>query len=113
MDPATPPPPRAFTQGLGVVFQVAGCTLFLAAMFVCCGSSLLSKEWAEHTDLTKIGWPNYSAQRALTISVAAGVFFGVALAAAGLGMQAEHRRSAVMAALLSLLGGGFWIVQAI
>jgi hypothetical protein len=107
------PPPRAFTQGLGVVFQVSGCVLFLAAMFVCCGSSLLSKEWAEHTDLTKIGWTNYSAQRALTICVAAGVFFGVALAAVGLGMQAEHRRAAMMGVILTLAGVTFWLVHTI
>ena len=96
-----------------MVFQVSGCVLFLAAMFVCCGSSLLSKEWAEHTDLTKIGWTNYSAQRALTICVAAGVFFGVALATVGLGMQAEHRRAAAMGVILTLLGAAFWLVHTI
>src|SRR5436853_207767 len=92
-----PPPPRAFSQGLGVVMQVAGVLMFLAMMSVCCTSSLLNKDWATKTDLTRIGWhfagdepdrPSYSAQRALTICVFVGVFFGMATAGTGLGLQA-------------------------
>src|SRR6187455_1221047 len=93
------PPPRAFSQGLGTVFQFVGVLMFLGMSFVCCGSSLLSKETATHTNLTRIGWhyagdapdqPSYSAQRALTVCVFAGVFFGMALAGVGLGLQAEY-----------------------
>ena len=107
------PPPRAFTQGLGLVFQVVGMLLFVASMFICCGSSLLSKDWATHSELTKIGWHNYSAQRALTICVAAGVFFGVALAACGLGMQAESRRAPRLAVVITGAGLIFWVVHTI
>src|SRR3954471_7314585 len=108
--PPPPPPPRAFTQGVGLVFQVAGVLTFFAMSFVCCGSSLLSKDWATQSDLTHVGWhragdssgpPAYSAQQALTISVFAGVFFGLATASLGLGMQAEHRRSAAAAAIVT------------
>jgi hypothetical protein len=119
---STPPPPRAFTQGLGQVFQVVGVLLFLAMMFVCCGSSLLSKETATHTTLTRIGWhqagdpanrPSYSAQRAISVSLFSGVFFGIALAGVGLGMQAEYVAAAAAAVLLTILGSSFWIVHAL
>ena len=116
----SPPPPRAFTQGVGLVFQVVGGTLFLTMFFVCCGSSLLSKDTATRTNLTTIGWhrsadvpgrPSYSAQRALTICVFSGVFFGLALAATGLGMQAEHARAAMLGAIVAAVGTAFWCVH--
>src|SRR5436309_10396364 len=107
------PPPRAFTQGLGLVFQVVGVLLFLASMFICCGSSLLSKDWATHSDLTRIGWHNYSAQRALTICIAAGVFFGVAIASCGLGMQADSRRAPLLAIIVTGIALVFWVVHTI
>src|SRR5438477_12049458 len=78
-------PPRAFTQGVGTVFQFAGVILFIVSMFVCCASSLLSRETAMHTGLTTIGWHSYSAQKAITISLLASIFFGLVLAGFGLG----------------------------
>ena len=114
------PPPRAFTQGAGLVFQFAGVTLFLVAMFICCGSSLLSKDVATKSDLTHIGWhlqgdraesPSYSAQKALTISLFVAVFLGLAFAATGLGMQAERREAPPLAVVLSLIGAVFWSIQ--
>ena len=120
---APPPPPRAFTQGVGLVFQFVGVILFLVMFFVCCGSSLLSKDFATRSRLTQVGWghatgqaetpPVYSAQFALTISVFAGVFFGMALAGAGLGMQAGSRVAAPGAVVICALGTIFWLVQAI
>lgn len=121
-------PPRAFTQGLGTVFQFAGVSLFLTMMFICCGSSLLSKETAMKNDLTHIGWgrsggpandpmvgtasqPIYSAQRAITLCVILGVFFGMAMAGIGLGLQAQRRHSPTLAALLSVFALCFWIVH--
>src|SRR5215213_1252027 len=94
-----PPPPRAFTQGVGTVFQFVGVILFLASMLVCCGSSLFSKNVAERPDLMTVGWsiplpggPHfYTAQRAITVSVLLAVFLGIALAGIGLGMQAQGR----------------------
>jgi hypothetical protein len=121
------PPPRAFTQGVGLVFQFVGVLMFLVMFFICCGSSLLSKDWATRSELTQIGWgtaspsastgasrqPAYSAQQALTISVFAGVLFGMALAGAGLGMQSGSRVAAPGAVVVTLLGTAFWLVHTI
>src|SRR5215203_3202392 len=93
------PPPRAFTQGVGTLYQFVGVTLFVASMLVCCGSSLVSKNVAERHDLMAVGWevplPGgayfYSAQRAITVSLLLAVFFGIALAGIGLGLQAQGR----------------------
>src|SRR5438067_5330759 len=96
----TPPPPYAFTQGVGTVFQFVGVGLFVISMFICCCTSLLSKDSATHSGLTTIGWhratdapdqPAYSAQRALTITLPASLCYGMALAALGLGLQAATR----------------------
>ena len=115
-----PTPPHAFTQGVGTVFQFVGVGLFVISMFVCCSSSLLSKDSATHTGLTTIGWhrstdapdqPTYSAQRAITISLPVAVCYGMALAALGLGLQGARRSAVVAAVLLNLSGAVFWIVQ--
>lgn len=116
------PPPRAFSQGVGTVFQFVGVLLFLAMMFTCCGSGLLSREWATRDELQRVGWrlgstdadrPAYSAQRAVSLSVTCGVFFGIALAGVGLGLQAERRTSAFAGVALTLAGAAFWTVQAV
>src|SRR5882757_5353922 len=96
--PSESPPPRAFTQGVGTVFQVAGVGLFLVMMSVCCGSGLLSKDTATRVDLEQIGWhmpapgwPLYSAQKAMSVSLTVAIVTGVAVAAIGLGLQAQRR----------------------
>ena len=53
-------PPRAFTQGVGTVFQFAGVLLFVAFLFVCCASSFLSKDVAERKDWEGIGWGQWT-----------------------------------------------------
>ena len=116
-------PPRAFTQGVGTVFQFVGVLLFLSMMFVCCTSGLFSKNVAQRPDLQAVGWrlptqsasetPAYSVPRATTLSVTCGVFFGVALAGIGLGLQAQNRVAPVFALVLTAAGTLFWIVQAI
>ena len=120
--PPASPPPRAFSQGVGLLFQIVGGTLFLCSMFVCCGSSLLSKDTATRTDLTHVGWhfagdapdqPSYSAQKAITISLFAAVFFGLALAGIGLGLQAEHRDASRFAPVIALVATVFWFVQTV
>jgi hypothetical protein len=115
---APPPPPRAFTQGVGTVFQFVGVILFLVMMFICCGSSLLSKDFATHTNLNDVGWhisnnTIYSAQRATTISVIIGVFLGIAVAGIGLGLQAQNRRSPIGATILTSFGTIFWIIHTV
>lgn len=109
--------PRAFTQGVGTVFQVVGVVLFLASFFVCCGSSLLSRDTATQTDLTTVGWnlagSKYSGQQAVTICLLLAVFCGMGLASLGLGLQAQHRRAPYLAA--ALCGGAaiFWTAHAV
>jgi hypothetical protein len=119
-EPVEPAPPSKypFTQGVGTVYQFVGVTLFLISMFVCCSSSLLSKDTATHSNLTTIGWqragdppnlPTYSAQRALTITLPAAICYGMALATLGLGMQTESRTAPLYATLVNLFALGFWV----
>jgi len=101
------------------VFQFAGVILFLAMSFACCGSGLLSREWATQDTFRTTGFrteprgePIYSVAQAITVCVFGGVFFGVALAAVGLGLQAEHRAAARGGVVLSAIGSLFWIAHA-
>jgi preprotein translocase subunit SecE len=98
---------------VGLLFQMVGGTLFIVTMLICCGSGLLNKAWATRAELQRIGWGDYSAARAMTICVAAGVFFGMATAAAGLGMQAENRRSPAIAVVVTFIATVFWGVHTI
>jgi lysylphosphatidylglycerol synthetase-like protein (DUF2156 family) len=98
------------------VYQAVGIALFLASFSVCCGSSLLSRDTATQTDLTTIGWnfsatTRYSAQQAVTISLLLSVFFGMALAGLGLGLQAQNRRAPLLAAILAGAGVIFWLTH--
>jgi hypothetical protein len=108
-DPAPQPPPRAFTQGVGTVFQFAGVILFLAFFFTCCLSGLLSKETATQNSLTSIGWGGYTAQRAVSIGMVVGILLGIALAGAGLGLQAMRRNAPFIGVVVSSVGTIFWL----
>jgi len=116
-----PPPPRAFTQGVGTLYQVCGVTFFVASILVCCGSSLFSKDVAERHDLTLIGWsvplPGglylYSAQRAIAVCVPVAVFFGMALAGIGLGLQAQGRLAPWGAVAVTASATLFWAIHAV
>ena len=55
-DAPSPAPPRAFTQGVGTVFQYVGVLLFLTSMSVCCISSFFTKERASRAELSRVGW---------------------------------------------------------
>lgn len=114
------PPPRAFTQGVGTVFQVGGAGMFLLMMAVCCGSGLLSKDTATRVDLEQIGWhvpwpgwPMYSAQRAMSVALTVAIGLGVAAASFGLGMQAQRRRAPVGAVIVSAIGVIFFLYHAV
>ena len=104
------------------MFQFAGVLLFLASMFVCCASSLISKDVAQRHDLAQVGWtlgtsPGgtwlYSAQRAISLSVTLAVFFGLALAGIGLGLQAQRRLAPYAAVAVCLFAVIFWLTQTI
>lgn len=111
--PPDQPPPRAFTQGVGTVFQFAGVLMFLAFFFACCFSALLSKETAMRSDLNSTGWGHYTGQRALSIAMVIGVGLGLALAAIGLGLQAQRRRSPLFAVVTTAFGILFWLFHAL
>jgi hypothetical protein len=115
-------PPRAFTQGVGTVFQFAGGILFIALSLTCCGSGLLGKETWKREDLMKVGWhfpgdefdqPSYSAQRATSVSLIGGIGLALAVAGLGLGLQATRRSAGVGAVIVSLAGMMFWMVHGI
>lgn len=117
--PTPSPPPRAFTQGVGTVFQFVGVILFLGTMLICFCSSLLGKQAIRH-DLTGVGWhlpgdpperPTYSAPAAMTLSVTLGCLLGIAMAGIGLGLQAQRRASPWAAVGTMLLGTLFWGMQ--
>ena len=117
--PPVSPPPRAFTQGVGTVFQLVGGLLFLGLMFTCCGSGLLSREWATQPHFATEGLrlepnqpPVYSVGRAITICMFCGVFFGIACAAIGLGLQAEHRSAPLGAVIVTALASMFFVAHA-
>src|SRR4051812_5830065 len=120
--PSSPSPPRAFTQGVGTVFQFAGVTLFLVLMFVCCASGLLSPRTAIRKDLSNVGWPYsveagttaaYSVPKAMTVSLAFGVFSGIALAGLGLGLQATHRKTPFAAIALTGFASAFYALHSV
>ncbi len=118
--PQSTPPPRAFTQGVGTVYQVVGVTLFLAMMALCCGSGLMSMDTAKREDLASVGWhlfgPDgslYSAQKGISVAVTVAIGLGMALAAVGLGLQGTRPRSPQGAVLVSGIGTAFWLFHAI
>jgi hypothetical protein len=106
-------PPRAFTQGVGTVFQFAGVGTFVLFMFVCCISALLSKQAATGTPLGTVGWGGYTAQRAVSIGMVVGVLMGMSWAGIGLGLQAQRRWSATAAVSTCVIAGAFWIVHSV
>jgi hypothetical protein len=108
-----PIPPRAFMQGVGTIFQFTGVIFFLTSMFVCCGSSLLSKDVAENSRLTTICWHSYSAQRAITVGLLASIFFGMALAGIGLGLQAQNHMAPLLAVIVTGIATVFWFAHAV
>jgi hypothetical protein len=111
------PPPRAFTQGVGTVYQLVGVLLFVSMMFVCCGSALFSMQSASRPDLAAIGWhlgpAMYSAAKATSVALAVAIGLGVAVASLGLGLQAMHRRAPIGATAVSGFGAIFWAVHAV
>jgi hypothetical protein len=120
LPPVEESPPRAFTQGVGTVFQFTGVMLFLAMMSVCCLSSLLSKDFAAREERMQIGWhfsgdpagaPTYSYPRAVTLSVALTIFFGMAMAGVGLGLQAQRPAAPWVGSLVMGFATLFWALQ--
>jgi hypothetical protein len=118
-EPSPTPPPRAFTQGVGTVYQAGGVLLFLVMMFVCCVSAFFPLESASRPDLAKIGWfatedgPWYSAQKATSVALPVAIGLGVAVASLGLGLQAMHRQAPIGALLVSGFGVVFWVVHVV
>lgn len=108
------PPPRAFTQGVGTVFQLTGVTMFLIFFFGCCFSALRSKEWGTAAWRGEVGLRGasgkiiYSERQLLMLLVSGAVVFGLALAGIGLGMQALKRRAAPAGVIVTGAGLLLW-----
>lgn len=114
-------PPRAFTQGVGTVFQFTGIMLFLLMLCTCFLSGLLSREVAGDPRRLTIGWhlpsdaphaPTYSYAKAITVSVTLSVFFGIALTGIGLGLQAQRRDAPKFGIIVTGFASAFWLMQA-
>jgi hypothetical protein len=87
--------------------------LFLTLFFTCCLSGLLSKETATQNSLNTLGWGSYSAQRAVSIAMVVGIFLGIGLAGAGLGLQAMRRNAPFIALVVSGVGSLFWLFHCV
>jgi hypothetical protein len=84
---------------VGTVFQGMGVAFFAIGMLVCCMGSLFGSDAIRH-DLSGNGWrlpgdpphkPTYNVPVAMAASVAMVCLLGIALAGAGLGLQAQKR----------------------
>ncbi len=115
-----PPPPGAFPQGVGTVFQIVGVTLFLINFFVCCTGNWLFNGNATLARLGSSGWgtsdgakPIYSAQRAISLAAPVAVVAALAIAVAGLGLQARKPHSAPAATAITGLATLFYAVHGV
>jgi hypothetical protein len=109
------PSPRAFAQASGVVLQLVGVVL---ALGTCCWWTFAGLGApAEPVDASAVPRTFAEQWRAADASRLWGMFAvcvslvgGLALAALGLGLQAEKRRSGTAATWVSTVGALFWFV---
>lgn len=87
-----------------MVFQWTGVTFFLISFFICCSSALISRDHATR---------ERPSQPAIAVALPCAVFFGMALAAVGLGLQAQSRRAAPVGVVLTGVATLFWLIEAI
>lgn len=136
--PATPPPPRAFAQGTGIVLQTIGMLFFLSSCCVCSLSSWWQpmQDRGQALEHYQSGRPiggslSDLAERPVEAGYAITVFFGtvggLGMAVFGLGLQAERRRAGIAAfittAALAIIllfsgallwyGGATWLARAL
>jgi len=106
---------------VGTVFQGMGVAFFAIGMLVCCMGSLFGSDAIRH-DLSGNGWrlpgdpphkPTYNVPVAMAASVAMVCLLGIALAGAGLGLQAQKRSAPWWAVAATFLGMAFWIMQSV
>ncbi len=128
---ATPPPPRAFAQGTGVLLQIVGVILFLTTCCVCSSSGLwedvMTAQQAERKVhekedivITFRKMLDEPGRAGASIMVVFSTVCGLALAGFGLGLQADKPRASIGALVsacawlfsLILAGVCLWIGQA-
>jgi hypothetical protein len=109
--PPLQPPPHAFTQGVGTVFQFVGVILFLISMTICCGSGLFSKTSSGSQPFSEVGWKNYDVQRAVICSLMGSIVLGIALSTIGLGLQATRRWAPLAAVGITAAATSFFGLQ--
>lgn len=125
------PPPRAFSQGTGVLLQTVGMALFLSSCCLCSlagtWDTLLSRpEVLERLAANQpLGVPIHAllrqpAHAGVMLMVMFTTVGGLAMAAFGLGLQAQRRRSAwgalgtvlALLAILAVAGVAIWFGRA-
>ncbi len=129
--PARLDPPRAFAQGVGVVLQGLGALMALTNCCVCSLAGLWDPNVTSHearqiiaADPQVISDPGSylrdPVRAAAAVTILAATIGGMALAALGLGMQADRPRPAygalvaniVLGIVLLAAGAGLWIGDA-
>ncbi len=117
---APAPVPRAFAQGAGLVFQTAG---LLVALSTCCVGSFVGliqrpnrTALASRPAQTVLGaWRSFQTHEKLaTLSVLSNCIAGLALAAAGIGLQYDRAASPRLATAAALpLAAFHWVYLAL
>ena len=122
---ADDPPPRAFSQGVGLLLQTAGMLLFLSSCCVCGLSGLWDQPLTGDSTaagsvsavVTFSSLIQQPAAGGAMLTVVTATLAGLAMVGFGLGLQAERHYAAagattttLLATLLLLAGGvGLWI----
>lgn len=108
---STPPSPRAFAQASGLVLQVIGVIL---ALGTCCWWSFAGltderiRPTSQPDSLRDIVRASDGSRLWSMSAVCVSFVGGLALAALGLGLQAEKRRSGAAASAVAGMGALFW-----
>ena len=114
-DDQSPPSPRAFAIGTGIVFQSVGTIFLLGACCFWSFSGHLVRPAAEPAER----WTDHFARdrlpaAAVAIGVATTLVGGIGLVAAGVGLYGEQRSSGRVAlAVTGGMGASYWVLFAL
>jgi len=111
--PLTPPPPRAFAQGAGVVMQTVGAILFFSSCCICLSTGAWEPLAPREQVLSELAHgerPGVSLRTLIDRPAAAGYMLtavtatvgGLSICVLGLGLQADRRRAALAQLLVTV-----------